>query len=160
MEEPFCGTFLGKQKEKQKQEGKEKQKQKQTQKQKQKQKQNKSKNESSNNNNDETCDTTKKKTPGNLGREMSGEPWQPPGGTWGTRGNQLSTRAAARGNLGGTFSRPFLKDFLREAWGNLGGTLSRLRAAEQPSSRAGEPGGARHQHRPRSSKNTLGCAYW
>ena len=73
VEEPFCGTFLGKQKEKQKQEGKEKQKQKQTQKQKQKQKQNKSKNESNNNNNNnnnnETCDTTKKKEKktGNLG---------------------------------------------------------------------------------------------
>ena len=122
--------------------------------------------------------------------KKKGEPWQPPGGTWGTRGNQLSTRAAARGNLGnlggtlgeprgnlggtsrkawgnhaaeqpssrpgepgepwgnlggtsgepwGNLGQPFPKDFLRKAWGNLGGTLSRLRAAEQPSSRAGEP---------------------
>ena len=105
MEEPFCGTFLGKQKEKQKQEGKEKQKQKQTQKQKQKQQQNKS--------NEPAASS---RAPEQARGGTSGEPW---------------------GNLG----QPFPKDFLRKAWGNLGGTLSRLRAAEQPSSRAGEPWG-------------------
>ena len=76
-----------------------------------------------------------------------------PGGPWGNLGG---TSGEPWGNLG----QPFPKDFLRKAWGNLGGTLSRLRAAEQPSSRAGEPGGARLEHRPRASKNTLGPAYW
>ena len=84
MEEPFCGTFLGKQKEKQKQEGKEKQKQKQTQKQKQKQKQNKSKNESNNNNNNnETCDTTKGSTERFLHKVPPSSPCLPIGVTLG-----------------------------------------------------------------------------
>ena len=138
-----------------------------------------------NNNNDtnETCDTTcfLGEPWGNLEPAASsraaeqprggtlGEPWEnflkdslrilslgEPGEPWGNLGG---TSGEPWGNLG----QPFLQDFLR---GNLGEPRAAARAAargnlgQPPAPPLGEPWGARHQHRPQASKNTLGCAYW